>query len=231
MTVHRRHFPALLAATFAVAVATPSAAAQQPDTSGTGGVEARPGTLEVPPVALAKRPLRVAGSIGPGARRRRVVVQRRSGDGRWRRVAVATADRDGAFTARWTPAAAGRHALRAGLAPDRRRGRARGRAAQARDLFGQVTVYAAEVASWYGPGFFGKTTACGMELTPETVGVAHKALPCGTRVEFYYRGRTLELPVIDRGPYVAGRQWDLTQAAAERLGVSGTVRLGVLRAG
>jgi rare lipoprotein A (peptidoglycan hydrolase) len=59
-------------------------------------------------------------------------------------------------------------------------------------------------------------------------GVAHKTLPCGTRVEFYYRGRTVEVAVIDRGPYIAGRQWDLTQVTAEALGVTGTARVGVL---
>jgi rare lipoprotein A (peptidoglycan hydrolase) len=67
--------------------------------------------------------------------------------------------------------------------------------------------------SWYGPGFYGNNGACGMVpggIQKDTVGVAHKTLPCGTRVAFRYNGRTVITQVIDRGPYVAGRQWDMT---------------------
>ena len=226
MTVRLRHIPVLLAAALAVGSATP-AAAQQPDTSGTGGVEAVPGALEVRGAALAKRPLKVGGNIGPGGESRRVVVERQLLDGRWQRVASARADRDGAFLARWVTDLPGRYSLRARVAADK----GRAEAAQSRDLFARVTVYAAQVASWYGPGFFGRRTACGTELTRETVGVAHKKLPCGTRVEILHRGRVLEVPVIDRGPFVAGRQWDLTQAAAEALGMTATTRVGVLPVG
>ena len=80
-------------------------------------------------------------------------------------------------------------------------------------------------ASWYGPGFWGKTTACGQTLTKKMVGVAHKKLPCGTRVVFAHQGRWARAKVIDRGPYITGRKWDLTQRLAERLGTipAGTV--------
>jgi hypothetical protein len=67
--------------------------------------------------------------------------------------------------------------------------------------------------SWYGPGFYGNNGACGLVpggIQKDTVGVAHKTLPCGTRVAFRYNGKTVIARVIDRGPYVAGRQWDLT---------------------
>jgi hypothetical protein len=66
--------------------------------------------------------------------------------------------------------------------------------------------------SWYGPGFYGKRTACGQAMTESLVGVAHKTLPCGTRITFKNpaNGRIVTAPVVDRGPYVAGRQWDLT---------------------
>lgn len=69
--------------------------------------------------------------------------------------------------------------------------------------------------SWYGPGFYGKRTACGLALTKTLVGVAHRTLPCGTRITFRNpaNGRTVTMPVVDRGPYVAGRQWDLTGGA------------------
>ena len=67
--------------------------------------------------------------------------------------------------------------------------------------------------SWYGPNFYGNGMACGGKLTKELVGVAHRTAPCGTRVTFRYKGRTLTVPVVDRGPYVAGRTWDLTRGA------------------
>jgi rare lipoprotein A len=73
-------------------------------------------------------------------------------------------------------------------------------------------------ASWYGPGLYGNSTACGRTLRPSTIGVAHKSLPCGTTVKFVFHGKTLITQVIDRGPYVAGRSWDLTQAASRILG-------------
>ena len=65
--------------------------------------------------------------------------------------------------------------------------------------------------SWYGPGLYGNGTACGQKLTKELVGVAHRTLPCGTMVTFRYNGKTVTAPVIDRGPYVSGRTWDLSK--------------------
>ena len=74
--------------------------------------------------------------------------------------------------------------------------------------------------SWYGPGFYGKRTACGLAMTEGLVGVAHKTLPCGTRVTFRNpaNGKTVTTRVVDRGPYVAGRQWDLTGGLCLALG-------------
>jgi hypothetical protein len=82
-----------------------------------------------------------------------------------------------------------------------------------------------QVASWYGPGFFGNDTACGGPLKPGTVGVAHRTLPCGTKVAFYAHGEWLNTEVIDRGPFVKDVTWDLTQAAAERLEVTVTEKI------
>ena len=76
-------------------------------------------------------------------------------------------------------------------------------------------------ASWYGPGLYGRHTACGQTLRSTTVGVAHKSLPCGTAVKFVYHGHVLITRVIDRGPYVNGRSWDLTAAASKALGFEG----------
>lgn len=64
--------------------------------------------------------------------------------------------------------------------------------------------------SFYGPGFYGNRTACGLAYTKTIIGVAHRSLPCGTLVEFKYRGRSQTVPVIDRGPYITGRTWDLS---------------------
>ncbi|MBW8060140.1 MAG: septal ring lytic transglycosylase RlpA family protein [Solirubrobacterales bacterium] len=80
-------------------------------------------------------------------------------------------------------------------------------------------------ATWYGPGFYGNRTACGKVLRPRTVGVAHRSLPCGTAVRFVYRGRLLVTRVIDRGPYVRGYAWDLTNGAHRALRFNGSGRL------
>jgi hypothetical protein len=135
---------------------------------------------------------------------------------RWRVVARARADGNGAYVARWRPNHIGLTALRAILHTT---------AAPLR-----IMVYKPALATWYGPGFFGKQTACGMALTPDLQGVAHRSLPCGTQVAFTYGGRSLVVPVIDRGPYgVAGAEWDLTQATAAALGITATTTLGAVR--
>ncbi len=76
-------------------------------------------------------------------------------------------------------------------------------------------------ASYYGPGLYGNGVACGGTLTPSTRGVANKSLPCGTRVTLQYGNRTVVARVIDRGPYVAGRDWDLTEQTKRDLGFGG----------
>ena len=81
---------------------------------------------------------------------------------------------------------------------------------------GSWTTYKA--ATWYGPGFWGKSTACGTLLTPTTLGVAHRKLPCGTQVTFSYAGRSVTATVIDRGPFHKGYAWDLTKKTAKRVG-------------
>lgn len=74
------------------------------------------------------------------------------------------------------------------------------------------------LASWYGPGFYGNRTACGQIYSPQIMGVAHKTLPCGTLLVLSYGGRSVTVPVIDRGPYVAGRTLDLSNATKLALG-------------
>ena len=68
---------------------------------------------------------------------------------------------------------------------------------------------------------YGKPIACGGVLAPNQLGVAHKTAPCGALITFRYNGRVVRVPVIDRGPYIAGREWDLTGATAQLLGFPG----------
>ncbi len=63
-------------------------------------------------------------------------------------------------------------------------------------------------------------------LHKNTLGVANRTLPCGTQVALYYQGKTITVPVIDRGPYVNHRDWDLTQAAAKLLEIVGVATVG-----
>ena len=84
-----------------------------------------------------------------------------------------------------------------------------------------------------GPAAFGRQTACGGVLHPDTEGVAHPTLPCGARIFLRYNGTRVLTQVVDRGPYVAGRQFDLTDALARRVGLRGVqpIRWAYARAG
>jgi hypothetical protein len=103
-----------------------------------------------------------------------------------------------------------------------------GQAGISKDLQAKLAAAPVSIATWYGPGFFGRRTACGQLLRRSTQGVAHKRLPCGTEVTVYYRGRIKTVPVIDRGPFVRRATWDLTQATARDLGIDRTSRVRVL---
>jgi rare lipoprotein A len=84
------------------------------------------------------------------------------------------------------------------------------------------------VASWYGQREAGHRTASGAIFDPARKTAAHRTLPLGSCVQIVHLGnrRTLVIPVIDRGPYVAGRVIDLSQAAARVLGME---RAGLAR--
>lgn len=88
----------------------------------------------------------------------------------------------------------------------------------ARHVLGRLGVYRLAGASWYGGG---GSLACGGYLTSSTMGVANKTLPCGTFVTLRYGGRSVRVPVIDRGPFVPGRDFDLTEATKRALGFEG----------
>lgn len=165
--------------------------------------------------ALAGRRMKAGGKIGSGTKGRSVLVQQRAGKG-WKTVARTRTRDGGRFSAYWRPSAVGRQAIRAfvrggdGVAP------------AVRQIRGGVTVYRPRFASYYGPGLYGNKMACGGRLSPGTVGVAHKTLPCGTKVTLHNKGRTLTVKVVDRGPYVGGRFYDLTAATKQKLGFGST---------
>lgn len=75
------------------------------------------------------------------------------------------------------------------------------------------------LASWYGPGFAGSPTASGETYDPSGFTAAHKTLPLGTPITVSYGGRSVDVVVNDRGPYVGDRELDLSQGAAEYLGL------------
>ena len=76
------------------------------------------------------------------------------------------------------------------------------------------------LASWYGPGFHGQTTASGEVYDAYGYSAAHKTLPLGTELTVSYAGRSVDVVVNDRGPYSGGRDLDLSQGAAEYLGLT-----------
>lgn len=68
----------------------------------------------------------------------------------------------------------------------------------------------------------GRRSACGHLITALSVGIAHPVLPCDVKVFIRYGKRTVLTQVIDRGPYVPGREFELTGELAKLLGVHGT---------
>ena len=124
-------------------------------------------------------------------------------------------NKDGTFRARWSTPGAGVYKVKAVA-------QATYSASRSGSAEKRVNVYRAAQASYYGPGLYGNGTACGRTLTPSTLGVANKSLPCGTMVTFRYRGKSVRVPVIDRGPYSGNREWDLTAATKAKLGFGST---------
>lgn len=84
-----------------------------------------------------------------------------------------------------------------------------------------LTSWKSARVSWYGPGFYGHTMAGGGSLTPTSMVVAHRTMKFGTKVQISYNGKTVVAVVRDRGPYVAGRTFDLGPGTAHALGFSG----------
>ena len=170
-------------------------------------------------------PRRIARLPRERARRRAVAVERLdAATGTWTVLARTTAAPDGVYSVPWRTSGLGPHRVRAVLDRD---GSASAAATTAPVL--GITVHRPAMATWYGPGFYGRRTACGQRMSATLHGVAHKTLPCGTKVSLLYRGRRLTVPVVDRGPYAAGMQWDLTVATATALRFTHTDRVGAVR--
>ena len=140
----------------------------------------------------------------------------------WAPTAHSTVASDGSFSVIWRANHIGRFTFRAVLQS------ASGLRAAGASPTVTVTVYRVATATQYGPGFYGKRTACGVKLTRKTIGVANRTLHCGEHVSVYYQGRTLSVPVIDRGPYANGADFDLTMATGRALGIGGTAQIGAV---
>jgi rare lipoprotein A (peptidoglycan hydrolase) len=153
--------------------------------------------------------VKVRGKVTPAGTERRVVVTIGG------TKETVTAGADGRFAVRWQARSTGSYPVRVTAKRNRV-------ATGSREKAGRVTVYRPAAASWYGPGLYGNPTACGGTLTPSTLGVAHKTMPCGTKLRLRYGGRTVAVRVIDRGPYSGNREFDLTSATKQRLGFPDT---------
>jgi len=154
------------------------------------------------------RSLVVRGNVVP--RGVRTVKVRVRGEG----VITARTRANSRFRVRWTPRSNGDFSYRVWAMKSRR---STGDASLRR----RFSALRPGHASYYGPGLYGNGVACGGTLTPTTRGVANKSLPCGTKVTLQYGNRTVVARVIDRGPYVAGRDWDLTEQTKKDLGFGG----------
>jgi len=213
---------ALGALCFATTLAVLPNTAQSDDTNGTDGgasaetarvADVAPGRTELD--VLAGERATVTGRTRPAIAGRRVRLQRAGGHG-WATIDRATTQADGAFAFRFRPQRPASARLRV-LVDDSRR------------EIGRLNVYRRAAVSWYGPGLYGNKLSCGGHLTPGTLGVAHKTLPCGTRVTLRRGDRVVRVPVVDRGPYSGGREFDLTAATRHKLRFDGVGSVLVTR--
>jgi len=200
------------AALCGVLACAPAAVAQAPATAA---------SLTADPGALAGKVTRFRGVLPDVPAGGTVQIQRLDPAAGWVSAASAVAGAGGTFLARWRPDVIGRYTVRAVAAGSQVQAAAAAPTAP-------VTIYRAARATWYGPGLYGHTTACGQVLSHRIMGIAHRTLPCGTPVTLYLAGRTVVVPVIDRGPFSNGAHYDLTSATAQALGLTETTTIGVV---
>jgi rare lipoprotein A (peptidoglycan hydrolase) len=198
--------PSIASADTPVPSTTPTAAAGTAATKASSALSIK----SVRRTVLAGRRVVVRGALRPAGSGRAVSLQVGKTGGGWTTVDHDRTDHTGRYVLAWRSGRTGTMRLRVHFGGTRE-------LHSARELGGTARVYRRAVASWYGPGFYGQHLACGGTLSAGMLGVAHKSLPCGTKVTLHYRGRTVRVPVIDRGPYVGGREFDLTAATKQRL--------------
>lgn len=210
---------AVTMSTTAIVAATPSMGQELPPS------ETAPPEGEVPPAAdgraatktkikaerhvMAGKSVRISGTVKPATDGQQVAVHVPGHD------EVTKTGPGGKFSVSWAPGGPGDYKVQAGAEGTETTG-----GSDSKSL--EVTVYRKAEASWYGPGLYGNGMACGGTLTPSTLGVAHKSLPCGTKLTLRYGGKSVEVEVVDRGPYVGNREFDLTAATRQRLGFPST---------
>lgn len=200
---------AVFTASNAVALAatvtgSPAASSPTATTAAASGVELKLGDENV----LAGDKVRIEGDVVPGGARTVEI------DVDGKKVKELESAPDGSFQGRWRPETPGIYKLEAivkgaGVAP-------------VSSGHERLNAYRAVQASYYGPGLYGGHLACGGVLTPGKLGVANKTLPCGAKVTLHHGDRTVTVRVIDRGPYVGNRVYDLTAATKNKLGFGST---------
>jgi hypothetical protein len=165
---------------------------------------------------LAGQPVSITGALTArhalaAVAGRVVTLQGLRGSG-WDTVAIARTSARGTFRLRLTPRRIGSERVRVRFAGEQY-------LLGASRYLGRLNVYRSVQASWYGGG---GSPACGGSLTSTTLGVANRTLACGTLVTLRFGARSVRVPVIDRGPFVAGREFDLTEATKQALGFGDT---------
>ena len=194
--------------------ATVAAVANQPVSVSDEGI-----TLTSRTGVLLNGRLWLTGTVSSAQSGRTVVIEQQSGQtgSQWTEAGSATIGAGGSFVAAWRPQQVGRASARVALAGS-------SRVSPPID----VIVYRPSIATLFGTGLWGNHTACGRTLRKVTLGVANRKLPCGSQVAIYYRGRTIVVPVIDRGPYANHANWDLTMATGRALGMNSTDTVGAM---
>lgn len=181
-------------------------------------------TLSVNASTMLRSAMSFYGTLPSSAAGQTVEIERLGHETNWQwaPTTAATVSPDGAFSAVWSTNHIGRFLFRALISQP-----GSGAGASVPPTL-TATVYRPSIATEYGPGFYGRRTACGKRLRRNTIGVANRTLRCGTKVAIYYRGRTMVVPVIDRGPYANHADWDLTEATGRAIGLPGKAKIGAV---
>lgn len=187
-------------------------------------------TLSAPAGELVGDAVSVSGVVAGTHPGDSVAVQRADTLAGWLTMATAVVAPDGTYSATFKADRAVKTTLRAVPASSAATAASRAVAATGAAPEGRaLTLYRPSKVTWYGPGFYGRKTACGIRLRKATLGVANKSLPCGTLVDLYNDGATITVPVIDRGPFRKGASYDLTAATAAAIDVTATTTIGTVR--